>query len=387
MARLRDIVRSARTLDQRLQGVNVALQDATSVLDGLSTQVGETVWRLDDLERHVAELRAGSTPGQQADREVQAAILANLVQYHRDGWEASERRHQFVVALLEGLRSALQTSHDPPSSDRMPGRDQWFWDHYEQAASEIVSFLADEGFAVEDRDVVDIGCGDGIIDLGVMAQGRPRSLIGFDIKPTVIDELMMAASGEGIGNELPSGLSFETCEPDRIPAADGSCDVVISWSAFEHIAEPLVVAREIRRILRADGALFVQLWPFFASEYGSHLDNWFPDGYDWIEGFHHLTHTSDELEHQLRTRESADPELEKKLDEFRTLNRVTLDELQDALSIAGFNIRKVKLLSHTIRLPVGLARCHRLTDLAIGGIELLATPDSSTRVGDQDGVT
>ena len=120
-------------------------------------------------------------------------------------------------------------------------------------------------------------------------------------------------------------------------------------------------------------APFIQLWPFFTSEYGSHLDDWFPDGYSWIQGgFHHLTHTAADVEREMTDRTDDNALLTKKLEEFRTLNRVTVNGLQSTLLEADFEIRKVKLLSHAVRLPPGLAREHRLADLSIGGVELLA---------------
>ena len=63
-----------------------------------------------------------------------------------------------------------------------------------------------------------------------------------------------------------------------IPAADDAFDVVLSWSAFEHIEDPPAVMREIARVLRPDGVFLLQLWPFYHSEHGSHSGSGSPRG-------------------------------------------------------------------------------------------------------------
>lgn len=85
----------------------------------------------------------------------------------------------------------------------------WFWDHYDGAAAQIVDFFAGDGISLAGKQVADIGCRD--------------------------------------------------------------YDVVVTWSALEHVAEPVSMLREIRRILRPGGVLFLQLWPFYYSDRGSHL--------------------------------------------------------------------------------------------------------------------
>jgi hypothetical protein len=57
------------------------------------------------------------------------------------------------------------TAHDPV---------QWFTEHFDEAAGKILDFLDGDGISLEGRRVGDIGCGDGIIDLGVALKG-PRT--------------------------------------------------------------------------------------------------------------------------------------------------------------------------------------------------------------------
>jgi SAM-dependent methyltransferase len=264
---------------------------------------------------------------------------------------------------------------DAPVSDILPSaqggvdrsaRSQWFHDHFRKAADEALDFLRGDGIGLEGKEVADVGCGDGITDLGIALRGRPARLTGFDINVTDARHLLSEAQAEGVADHLPPSLRFERSGETAIPAPDDAFDVILSWSAFEHVLKPVEVLSEIRRILRPDGVFFLQLWPFYFSEHGSHLWHWFPDG------FANLRHTDEEIEQRLRADTDTSPAwIEQKLKDNRTLNRITLDGLQQAMLVAGLQPVKVELLSHTFRLSPELNR-FSLSDLAISGVKLLA---------------
>jgi SAM-dependent methyltransferase len=247
-------------------------------------------------------------------------------------------------------------------------RSQWFHDHFGHAAGEVIDFLAGDGIDLAGKEVADLGCGDGITDLGLALKAAPATLTGFDVNRTNTEHLLAEARAENVAQELPPNLRFETCGETDIPAPDAAFDAIVSWSAFEHVLQPVEVLREIRRVIKPEGVFFLQLWPFYFSEHGSHLWHWFPDG------FANLRHGDDEIERRLRADTTTDPGwIEQKLKDNRTLNRITLDGLQQAMLVAGFHPVKVELLSHTFRLSPELNR-FPLSDLAIGGVKLLAVP-------------
>jgi hypothetical protein len=144
---------------------------------------------------------------------------------------------------------------------------------------------------------------------------------------------------------------------------------VLSWSVFEHAADPITLALEMRRILRPTGLAFVQLYPFYMSQHGSHLWDWFP------EGFEQFQRTDGEIEQVLRKdpgplgREWA----EEQLHIYRTLNRITLDDLQRALVRGGLRVTRLELMTTRFHVPLELAHLP-LSDLAVGGVKLLAEP-------------
>jgi hypothetical protein len=124
---------------------------------------------------------------------------------------------------------------------------------------------------------------------------------------------------------------------------------------------------EIRRMLKPHGVLFVQLWPFWFSERGSHLWDWFD------QGFHNLVQHEDETVAEVRgsSRHPTDFS-ENMIDEYRHLNRITVDELQRALLAGGLAVRRFQLMSHLVDLPAAAQR-YPLSDLGISGIQLMAS--------------
>jgi SAM-dependent methyltransferase len=246
------------------------------------------------------------------------------------------------------------------------GATRWFKEHYEDAADEILGFLSGDGITLEGRRVADIGCGDGIIDLGLALKGRPEELVGYDLMDVDTGALLRAARGAGVGSELPAGLRFERSAPTAIPAPDSYFDVVVTWSVFEHVDNPVALLGEVRRVIKPDGYLFLQLWPFYDSEHGGHL-------WPHYEGsFPHLLRTDEQILREVEGRQGTDPRRSAD-DEYRSLNKITLDELHRALLANRFAVAKLKLIAQAVHIPPQLS--HRsLGDLGVGGIELLANP-------------
>jgi SAM-dependent methyltransferase len=253
----------------------------------------------------------------------------------------------------------IPTEHDPS---------QWFVDHFDHAAQEIIDFIRSDGIGLEGTLIADIGSGDGIIDFGIAMKARPAKVVGYDIRPTDLDALRRAVAAAGVSEEFPDAehFAFVESEVDHIPAKNDSFDVVVSWSTFEHVDQPVQMLQEVHRILKAEGVFFLQLWPFFDSEHGGHL---------WLsveEPFAHLNRSPFRLEADLKGKRGTDPSRSAD-DEFRSLNRITLNDLQRALLAARLRISKVELMAETVHIPAALAS-FPLADLAISGVKLLASP-------------
>lgn len=256
----------------------------------------------------------------------------------------------------------------PPSAPPRGPESHWFWDHYRKAADETLEAFQSEAISLTGKVVADVGCGDGFTDLGLLHKARPSKLVGYDVNMTDTEYLLRRAGEEGIAVEDLGDLEFKRSMPAQIPAEDETFDYVFSWSAFEHVEQPIEVLTEIRRILSPRGAFFLQLWPFYFSSKGSHLWEWFP------EDHHHLQRAECDVVKDLEASDAKPADWTNMMSrEFQRLNRITVDELQRSMLAAGFIVRRVELLTGAARLTPELRRYSWL-DLAVEGIKLIASP-------------
>jgi len=316
-----------------------------------------------------SKVTAAQTTAQATDVAGQLAdVQAQLVELKRLTADTREASGYTRRAIELGLPAGpADGSHSRPTAEN------WFESHYWQAADQILSFIAAAGLGIGGKDVADVGSGDGVIDLALATRGAPASLVGYDVTTTDADALLKVAAEAGI-EELPANLSFEQSGYETIPAADSSIDFVVTWSTFEHVSEPLAMFKEIRRILRPTGALMLQIWPLYYSDHGGHL--WLTHG----GGFRHLTTADEQLLADLKGKVGTDARRPAD-DEYLSLNRLTLDELNELLLAADMKVARAELLSETVNIPPQVEG-FPLSDLLISSIQLLAVPLPSSPGGD-----
>jgi len=190
---------------------------------------------------------------------------------------------QELVAEPAGGRKAawslLAGAGTPPVQDLAwnRGHEDWFFRHFDHAALVITDYMLQQHPALRGR-ILDVGCGDGITDLGIFLRMQPEELVGIDPFEGYrrLPEALLA-------NHLPVDLlddprlKFRAEDANAIPYPDDHFDVVVSWGSLEHIAGGYDRAlREIRRVLRRDGLLFVHPGLYYGA-LGNHLGEFFDD--------------------------------------------------------------------------------------------------------------
>jgi SAM-dependent methyltransferase len=269
-------------------------------------------------------------------------------------------------AKIATHESIVDGERDDESFETGLNEQRWFGEKV-ASSRRIIGFLTEEGETTRDKAIADIGCGSGFMTLGLAAEANARSVVGFDLNPVDRDELLAVARRQQYCDELPASLDFRVSTVDRITADDGTYDLLVSWSCFEHVADPVGLARDMRRVVVDGGRLYLQLWPFYHSPHGAHLQDWYP------EGFVHLTRDADEIQSTLlRNDVGPDGWGQYKWSEYVELNELTLDGLQAALTQGGFRIDVVELIAQRTHLPADLPDLP-LSLTAVSGVELLAT--------------
>jgi len=258
--------------------------------------------------------------------------------------------------------------------------DPWFWSHYDNAAGIVVS-LVPPGSLQGGRFVVDFGCGDGATALGFATKAQ-ATVIGVDLFRS-FDRLPDLARSNLGAQFLPPNLSFrQNTIGAPLPLADGCIDLAYSWSVFEHLADVRGVLSELRRILKPQGALFIQIEPLFHSPYGSHLRRLVDE--PWA----HLLRSEEEYlalaadtqdnvprdEQDVLYRNHAFEDVKRHLiGEYRKLNRISAAGLLDELATAGFSVEWKKLLTTELAPPPALLERFPRELLVTDQVVVLAT--------------
>jgi len=120
--------------------------------------------------------------------------------------------------------------------------------------AEVAAIL--DGVTVTGRDVLDIGCGTGGIDLALVQDFGAATVHGLDVEETVIGRAHAAAEAAGLADRV----RFSTVEPGPLPIADAAVDIVFSKDAMIHIPDKAAIYRQILRVLRPGGLFVASDW-------------------------------------------------------------------------------------------------------------------------------
>ncbi|HUC04188.1 MAG TPA: class I SAM-dependent methyltransferase [Acidimicrobiales bacterium] len=98
--------------------------------------------------------------------------------------------------------------------------------------------------------VLDVGCGTGML-LRMLAEQLPQclELVGLDPAPAMV--------GVARSRARDPRLAFSVGQAEHLPHPDGSFDLVVSTTSFDHWEDQGAGLRECARVLRPEGRLVV----------------------------------------------------------------------------------------------------------------------------------
>ena len=249
----------------------------------------------------------------------------------------------------------------------------WWSSHFDHAALVVTDLMLRRHPLLKGR-ILDVGCGDGIIDLGIFHRVQPELLVGID-PYRGYERLHRALADNGLPPELADDerLRFLPEDANAIPFPDSHFDVVVSWGSLEHIAGGYGQSlREIRRVLKKDGLLFAHPGLYYGA-LGNHLGEFFDDP------FIHLKLPPEEL------REAVLGTEPKRIDRaghvatpkeywqwYTELNPITVAGFERELRELGFEPWRVALRSSDLVEYSPELQSHPMQDLATAELYLSA---------------
>ncbi|WP_432564687.1 methyltransferase domain-containing protein [Kineococcus sp. SYSU DK003] len=123
--------------------------------------------------------------------------------------------------------------------------------------------------------LLDVGCGVGSITADLAARVAPGRVAAVDVSAEVLETARAAAAARGVHVEFGVADAYE------LPYADGTFDVVHAHQVLQHVAEPVRLLREMRRVARPGGVVAVREADFATTHFHPEL----PGLTAWLDGY------------------------------------------------------------------------------------------------------
>jgi ubiquinone/menaquinone biosynthesis C-methylase UbiE len=121
--------------------------------------------------------------------------------------------------------------------------------------------------------VLDVGCGPGTITADLAARVAPGRVTAADSSPDVLDQARQAATDAGVDN-----VDFAIADVHALDFPDATFDLVHAHQVLQHVTDPVLALREMRRVCRPGGRVAAR-----DSDYAAMT--WFPESPamdDWL---------------------------------------------------------------------------------------------------------
>lgn len=223
------------------------------------------------------------------------------------------------------------------------GHADWFFRHFDHAALTVKSYMLGDSPLLRGR-ILDVGCGDGITDLGLALRTGCKELIGIDPFRGYERLAEVATANHLPADAMPGNLRFLPADANALPFDDDAFDVLVSWGSVEHIAGGYAKAlAEMRRVLKPDGLLFIHPGLYY-SNWGHHL------GEFSSEPHFHLKRPPEEIRRIVHEapmnrldRSGHVATREEYWQWYQELNRITVAGFEQELRALGFQPWRVAL--------------------------------------------
>jgi SAM-dependent methyltransferase len=106
--------------------------------------------------------------------------------------------------------------------------------------------------------LLDIGCGPGTITVGLAARVAPGRVTAIDLSAAALAEAvrtqaMQTQEGQAAGDSSLGNVSFAVADTHALGYADDTFDVVHAHQVLQHVADPVLALREMRRVCKPGG--------------------------------------------------------------------------------------------------------------------------------------
>ena len=198
---------------------------------------------------------------------------------------------------------------------------------------------------MNDKDVLDLGCGWGGKAIYYSVISDLRSIVGMDI-PGAFNPDVPTDYARKVG---AANASFITGFAESIPVPDSAFDLVIMEDVLEHVRDPEVVISECLRVLRP-GGICVARFPSIRMLYAHHFDralsipglHYVMSMRKWSAGFNHYLATHQDTVHYVPFAKVVPKKYHRSIG--MDLSGLTLGSFRSIIEKSRFDVETLELL-------------------------------------------
>jgi 2-polyprenyl-3-methyl-5-hydroxy-6-metoxy-1,4-benzoquinol methylase len=112
---------------------------------------------------------------------------------------------------------------------------------------------------VDGREVLEIGCGRGGFSCWIAGHGRARRQVAIDYSEAAVQKARQYAESRALG------VVWQVGDIQSIAYPDASFDTIVSCETIEHVPDPFRAIRELFRVLKPGGRLFLTTPNYFGT--------------------------------------------------------------------------------------------------------------------------
>jgi ubiquinone/menaquinone biosynthesis C-methylase UbiE len=146
------------------------------------------------------------------------------------------------------MKERVERGYDGRMTDGVFRYDDLAMEHYTTIARELV-----EDTDVKDKEVLDVGCGTGILSMMLMERGARKVVCG-DLSAQMLDQCREKAADRGYGADR---MEFKKLDSESLPFGGSSFDAVVSSMVLELIPDQRKALEEMVRVARPGGTVAV----------------------------------------------------------------------------------------------------------------------------------
>ena len=199
-----------------------------------------------------------------------------------------------------------------------------------------IAFIDDllQKVSLKNKRALDVGCGRGEVAREVIRRVGEVVIDGIDS-----DLCGLADTQE----ETSQSLTIRRMDVTRLDFPDACFDVAYSLNVFEHINDLKGAYRELRRVLKLGGMLYLHSSPIWTSYRGHHFNHWDSDYVDLIPPWGHLYLGKNRLFKDIAQKKGSAVAVEAMTHIYKSnyLNRASISDHKRYVRESGFKVVKL----------------------------------------------